>query len=248
MTATQRPRRQRLDTLLVERGLAPTRERARALILARDVLVDGAPAARPAEAIREDAALSLRAAAPFVSRGGEKLAHALDRAGIDPRGLRCLDVGASTGGFTDCLLQRGAAGVVAVDVGYGQLAQRLRDDPRVEVRERVNARSLPPLDPPADLATIDVSFISLTTVLPAVVASLSRGARIVALVKPQFEAGRAEVGRGGVVRDPLVHAACVGRVAAWAVRHGLRVRAVVRSPLLGPAGNQEFFLVLERRD
>ncbi|MEZ4552547.1 MAG: TlyA family RNA methyltransferase [Dehalococcoidia bacterium] len=248
MTATQRPRRQRLDTLLVERGLAPTRERARALILARDVLVDGAPAARPAEAIREDAALSLRAAAPFVSRGGEKLAHALDRAGIDPRGLRCLDVGASTGGFTDCLLQRGAAGVVAVDVGYGQLAQRLRDDPRVEVRERVNARSLPPLDPPADLATIDVSFISLTAVLPAVVASLSRGARIVALVKPQFEAGRAEVGRGGVVRDPLVHAACVGRVAAWAVRHGLRVRAVVRSPLLGPAGNQEFFLVLERRD
>ncbi|MGE0229181.1 MAG: TlyA family RNA methyltransferase [Dehalococcoidia bacterium] len=248
MTATQRTRRQRLDTLLVERGLAPTRERARALILARDVLVDGTPAARPAEAIREDAEVSIRAAAPFVSRGGEKLAHALDRAGIDPRGLRCLDVGASTGGFTDCLLQRGAAGVVAVDVGYGQLAQRLRDDPRVEVRERVNARALPPLDPPADLATIDVSFISLTTVLPAVVASVRPGARILALVKPQFEAGRAEVGRGGVVRDPLVHAACVGRVAVWAVRHGLRVRGVVRSPLLGPAGNQEFFLVLERRN
>ncbi|MFN8584703.1 MAG: TlyA family RNA methyltransferase [Dehalococcoidia bacterium] len=246
MTATKRPPRQRLDVLLVERGLAPTRERARALILARDVLVDGAPAARPAEAIRADAELSLRATSPYVSRGGEKLAHALDRSGIDPRGLRCLDVGASTGGFTDCLLQRGAASVVAVDVGYGQLASRLRDDPRVEVRERINARSMPPLEPPADLATIDVSFISLTAVLPAVVESLRVGGRVVALVKPQFEAGRDEVARGGVVRDPLVHASCVARVAAWAVQHGLRVRGVVRSPLLGPAGNQEFFLLLER--
>ncbi|MBX7110800.1 MAG: TlyA family RNA methyltransferase [Dehalococcoidia bacterium] len=246
MTATKRPPRQRLDVLLVERGLAPTRERARALILARDVLVDGAPAARPAEAIRADAELSLRATSPYVSRGGEKLAHALDRSGIDPRGLRCLDVGASTGGFTDCLLQRGAASVMAVDVGYGQLASRLRDDPRVEVRERINARSMPPLEPPADLATIDVSFISLTAVLPAVVESLRVGGRVVALVKPQFEAGRDEVARGGVVRDPLVHASCVARVAAWAVQHGLRVRGVVRSPLLGPAGNQEFFLLLER--
>jgi 23S rRNA (cytidine1920-2'-O)/16S rRNA (cytidine1409-2'-O)-methyltransferase len=246
VTATKRTERQRLDVLLVERGLAPTRERARALILARDVLVDGAPAARPAEPIRADAEVSIRAAAPYVSRGGEKLAHALARTGIDPQGARCLDVGASTGGFTDCLLQRGAASVVAVDVGYGQLAQRLRDDPRVEVRERVNARSLPPLDPPADLATIDVSFISLTTVLPAVIASLRDGGRILALVKPQFEAGREEVGRGGVVRDPLVHARCVARVAEWATRHGLRVRGVVRSPLLGPAGNQEFFLALER--
>lgn len=246
MTTTKRTARQRLDVLLVERGLAPTRERARALILARDVLVDGAPAARPAATIRADAEVSVRSAAPYVSRGGEKLAHALDRSGIDPGGLRCLDVGASTGSFTDCLLRRGAASVVAVDVGYGQLAQRLRDDPRVEVRERVNARSLPPLEPPADLATIDVSFISLTTVLPAVIASLAPGGRIAALVKPQFEAGREEVGRGGVVRDPLVHASCVARVAVWAVRHGLRVRGVVRSPLLGPAGNQEFFLILER--
>lgn len=155
-------------------------------------------------------------------------------------------MGASTGGFTDCLLQRGAASVVAVDVGYGQLASRLRDDPRVEVRERINARSMPPLEPPADLATIDVSFISLTAVLPAVVESLRVGGRVVALVKPQFEAGRDEVARGGVVRDPLVHASCVARVAAWAVQHGLRVRGVVRSPLLGPAGNQEFFLLLER--
>lgn len=246
MTATKRTARQRLDVLLVERGLAPTRERARALILARDVLVDGAPAARPAEAIRADAELSVRAAAPFVSRGGEKLAHALHRSGIEPSGLRCLDVGASTGGFTDCLLQHGATSVVAVDVGYGQLAQRLRDDPRVEVRERVNARSLPPLDPPADLATIDVSFISLAAVLPAVLSSLVPGGRVLALVKPQFEAGRDEVGRGGVVRDPLVHASCVARVATWAIRNGLRVRGVVRSPLLGPAGNREFFLILER--
>lgn len=243
---TKRPERQRLDVLLVERGLASTRERARALILARDVLVNGEPAARPAEPIRADAEVSLRAAAPYVSRGGEKLAHALERSGIDPSGFHCLDAGASTGGFTDCLLQRGAASVVAVDVGYGQLASRLRDDPRVEVRERVNVRSLPPLDPPADLATVDVSFISLTTVLPAIVASLRPLGQVLALVKPQFEAGRHEVGRGGVVRDATIHASCVARVAVWAIDHGLRVRGVIRSPLLGPAGNQEFFLWLAR--
>jgi 23S rRNA (cytidine1920-2'-O)/16S rRNA (cytidine1409-2'-O)-methyltransferase len=231
---------------MVERGLATSREQARALILAREVLVDGTPAARPAAPVPPEAAVALRAAPPYVSRGGEKLAHALARTGVDASGARCLDVGASTGGFTDCLLQHGAAEVVAVDVGYGQLASRLRADPRVEVRERVNARSMAPLDPPADLATIDVSFISLTLVLPAVVASLQPGGDILALVKPQFEAGRDEVGRGGVVRDPLVHASCVARVARWAIDHGIRVRGVVRSPLLGPAGNQEFVLWMRR--
>jgi 23S rRNA (cytidine1920-2'-O)/16S rRNA (cytidine1409-2'-O)-methyltransferase len=239
-------RPQRLDALLVERGLAPSRERARALILARDVLVDGAPALRAAAPVSPEAEVSVRAPAPYVSRGGEKLAHALARTGVDVSGMRCLDVGASTGGFTDCLLQHGAASVVAVDVGYGQLATRLRDDPRVEVRERVNARSMPPLEPPVGVATIDVSFISLTLVLPSVVASLRAGGHILALVKPQFEAGREEVGRGGVVRDPLVHASCLARVALWAIEHGLRVGGVVRSPLLGPAGNREFVLWLRR--
>lgn len=245
MTTTRTRRaRLRLDALLVERGLAPSHERARALVLARDVRVGGEVATRPAEQVAEGADIEVREPPPFVSRGGEKLAHALDRTGLEVRGLRCLDVGASTGGFTDCLLQRGAREVVAVDAGYGQLAQQLRDDARVEVRERTNARTLERLDPPADLAVIDVSFISLTLVLPAVLDSLQGGAGVLALVKPQFEAERAEVRRGGVVYDPLVHARVVGRVAAWAIGRGVRVRGVVRSPLLGPAGNREFFVWL----
>ena len=247
MTTTRSRRsraRPRLDVLLVERGLAPSPERARALVLARDVRVDGTVATRPAQQVADGAAIEVREPPPFVSRGGEKLAHALDRTGVDVRDLRCLDVGASTGGFTDCLLQRGAREVVAVDAGYGQLAQRLRDDPRVEVRERTNARTLEPLDPPADLAVIDVSFISLTLVLPAVLGSLRGGADVLALVKPQFEAERADVQRGGVVHDPVVHARVVGRVAAWAIDRGARVRGVVRSPLRGPAGNREFFVWL----
>ena len=212
--------------------------------MARDVRVDGTVATRPAQPVADGAAIEVREPPPFVSRGGEKLSHALDRTGADVRGLRCMDVGASTGGFTDCLLQRGAREVVAIDAGYGQLAQRLRDDPRVEVRERTNARTLDPLDPPADLAVIDVSFISLTLVLPAVFGSLQGGADVLALVKPQFEAERSDVRRGGVVHDPTVHARVVGRVAAWAIDRGARVRGVVRSPLRGPAGNQEFFVWL----
>lgn len=236
--------RRRLDQLLVERGFAPSRERARALVLAQQVRVGESVARRAAAPVAIDADIHVEGGPRYVSRGGEKLDHALRRTGLTMRGARCLDVGASTGGFTDCLLQHGAAHVTAVDVGYGQLAQRLRDDPRVAVWERTNARSLPPLSPPADFATIDVSFISLTTVLPAVVRSLRPGADILALVKPQFEAGREQVQRGGVVRDHRVHAACVGRVARWALDHGLRVRGVVRSPLLGPAGNREFVLWL----
>jgi 23S rRNA (cytidine1920-2'-O)/16S rRNA (cytidine1409-2'-O)-methyltransferase len=247
MTTADRRRsraRPRLDALLVERGLAPSAERARALVLAREVRVDGQVATRPAESVAADAAVELRERPPYVSRGGEKLAHALDRTGLDVAGLRCIDAGASTGGFTDCLLQHGATSVVAVDVGYGQLARQLRDDPRVEVRERTNARDLAPLDPPADLAAVDVSFISLTAVLPAVLRSLRPGGDVLALVKPQFEAEREQVERGGVVRDASVHAQVVGRVAAWALDRGLRVRGVVRSPLLGPAGNREFFVWL----
>lgn len=238
--------KQRLDALLFARGLAQSREQARALVLAREVTVDGVPATRAAALVSADAELAVRTAAPYVSRGGDKLAHALARSGLDARGARCLDVGASTGGFTDCLLQHGASHVVAVDVGYGQIAQRLRNDPRVEVRERTNARSLTPLDPPVDLATVDASFISLTLLLPAMVASLRPGGDILALVKPQFEAGREQVQHGGVVRDANVHAATVARVALWAIAHELRVRAVIRSPLLGPAGNSEFFLWLQR--
>jgi 23S rRNA (cytidine1920-2'-O)/16S rRNA (cytidine1409-2'-O)-methyltransferase len=245
MTDTRRrPKRQRLDVLLVERGLAPSRERARALVLAREVLVEGAPALRAAAPIAVDAAIEVKAAPPYVSRGGEKLAGALARTGLRVDGARCLDVGASTGGFTDCLLQAGAAHVTAVDVGYGQIAAALRDDPRVEIRERTNARDLPPLETPVDLLVMDVSFISVTTVLPAVLASVRPGGDLLVLVKPQFEAGREQVQQGGVVRDPLVHAACVARVALWAIERGLRVRGVVRSPLVGPAGNREFFLWL----
>jgi 23S rRNA (cytidine1920-2'-O)/16S rRNA (cytidine1409-2'-O)-methyltransferase len=250
MATTKLPRnreeRQRLDVLLLERGLVASREQARALVLAREVTVDGLPATQPAQAVNVGAALKIRAPLPYVSRGGEKLAGALDRSGIDVSGLRCLDVGASTGGFTDCLLQRGATEVVAVDVGYGQLVPKLREDARVEVRERTNARTMAPLNPPADLAVVDVSFISLTLVLPAVVASLRHGGHVVALVKPQFEAGRDEVGKGGVVRDERVHAACVARVALWGIEHHLRVRGVFRSSLVGPAGNLEFFLWLAR--
>jgi 23S rRNA (cytidine1920-2'-O)/16S rRNA (cytidine1409-2'-O)-methyltransferase len=236
--------RQRLDLALVERGLAASREKARALILAGDVTVDGAAETRASAMVTPEAALAIAAPPRFVSRGGDKLDHALDHFGIDMAGLVALDAGASTGGFTDCMLQRGAARVYAVDVGYGQLDQRLRGDPRVVVMERQNIRDLASLPERPAIATIDASFISLTKVLPAVIALLRPGADIVALVKPQFEAERAEVSRRGVVHDPLVHATVIGRVAWWCVNHGLRVRGVATSPLLGPAGNREFFLWL----
>ena len=234
----------RADLLMVERGLAESRERAQALIMEGVVFAPSGRVAKSGALLNSDVELDVRGRLPYVSRGGVKLAHALDEFGLNVTGLVALDVGASTGGFTDCLLQRGAREVVAIDAGYGQLAQRLRDDPRVEVRERTNARTLEPLDPPADLAVIDVSFISLTLVLPAVFGSLQGGADVLALVKPQFEAERSDVRRGGVVHDPTVHARVVGRVAAWAIDRGARVRGVVRSPLRGPAGNQEFFVWL----
>jgi 23S rRNA (cytidine1920-2'-O)/16S rRNA (cytidine1409-2'-O)-methyltransferase len=240
----------RLDQLLVERGLAPSREKAKALILAGEVLVNDRPGEKAGAPTAPDAELRLRHAAPaYVSRGGDKLAGALDAFGFDPAGTSFLDIGQSTGGFTDLLLQRGAAFVAGVDVGYGQLAMKLRRDPRVLCVERANARELP-----ADLfggrlfdgAVIDVSFISLRLVLPAALPHVRPGGAIVALVKPQFEAGREHVGKGGVVRDPEAIAQCVDDIAAFARTLGLMVRGREPSPLAGPKGNREVFLFLEK--
>jgi 23S rRNA (cytidine1920-2'-O)/16S rRNA (cytidine1409-2'-O)-methyltransferase len=239
----------RLDRLLVDRGLAPSRERAQRLILAGEVLVGERPVTKPGTPVAADATLRVRAtASAYVSRGGEKLAGALDAFGLDVTGLVALDVGASTGGFTDCLLRRGARRVFAVDVGYGQLAWSLRQDPRVVVRERTNARQLRPdlLPEVPALATVDVSFIPLALVLPAVAAVLHPRGTIVALVKPQFEAGRGQVGKGGVVRDPEVRAATVRRVRLVAEEIGLTVTGEADSVLPGPKGNREVFLRLDR--
>lgn len=234
--------RQRLDVILVERGLAPTRERARSLIMGGSVRVGDHTAPKPGMLLPEAVEVQVTAPPPFVGRGGIKLQHALDVFGLDVRGRNAVDVGASTGGFTDCLLQRGAASVVAIDVGHGQLDYRLRSDPRVVVRERVNARH--PLDLPGsvDLATVDVSFISLELVLPNVAAAVGRGGDIVALVKPQFEVGKGQVGKGGVVRDAAQHAAVLARIINWALGQDLRLQGLTPSPLLGDAGNREFLL------
>ena len=241
----RQPVRRRLDTELVRRGLVPSRARAVDAIRAGRVLVGGAPAATPARQVGADEAI--RVAAPareFVSRGGEKLAAALDAFAVTVEGRRALDAGASTGGFTDCLLQRGVVHVDAVDVGRGQLAWSLRTDPRVTARERVNVRGLTPSDigGPVDLAVADLSFISLLTVAPALARCTADDADLVLLVKPQFEAGRARVGRGGVVRDPAVHADVLHRVARGLAELGLPVVGVMRSPLLGADGNVEFLV------
>ena len=239
----------RIDRLLVERGLVPNRELARRLVMAGEVLVGDRPVTKPGAEVADDAALRLRTpASPYASRGGEKLAGALDAFGLDPTGLLALDVGASTGGFTDCLLRRGARGVIAVDVGYGQLAWKLQQDPRVTVIDRTNARHLEPgrLPEPADLATVDVSFISLAKVLPAVAACVRPGGAVVALVKPQFEVGRSRVGKGGVVRDDVARADAVSAVRAAAEALGLTVRGEAESVLPGPKGNREVFLWLVR--
>ncbi len=239
--------RQRLDEALVKRGLVETRSRARALILAGDVLVNGVPETRAGTLVSDQDRLELRQRPRFVSRGGEKLAHALAVFQIDVRGRVCADIGASTGGFTDCLLQAGARRVYAIDVGYGQLDQRLRDDPRVVVMERTNARYLERLPEPVSLVTIDVSFISLRLILPVAWRLLEPGGWCIALIKPQFEAGRQEV-RRGVVRDPEVHRRVLRGVLMAASELGFRVRGLTRSPLLGPAGNVEFLACLQRGD
>ncbi len=241
---------QRLDALVVERGLAPSRERARALILAGQVRVNGAVVSKAGTSISADAQIDLVAPDhPYVGRGGLKLAHALEVFGIDATGVTALDIGASTGGFTDVLLQRGAARVVALDVGHGQLAWTLRNDPRVVVLERVNARALAPEQLPAGarlfpLVTIDVSFISLRHILPVLPPLLLPEADVVALVKPQFEAGRAEVGKGGIVRDAAVHARVIEEVAAAADALGLKRAGLADSPIAGMEGNREFLLHL----
>jgi 23S rRNA (cytidine1920-2'-O)/16S rRNA (cytidine1409-2'-O)-methyltransferase len=229
----------RLDVLLVERGLAESREQAKALVMAG--LVPGYD--KPGQQVSDETELTVERPPRFVSRGGEKLAHALDALGVDPAGKDCLDLGASTGGFTDCLLQRGAARVIALDVGYGQLHPRLRDDPRVTVLERVNARHLDALPFAPELVTCDVSFISATRVLPPAIALAAHGWEALVLVKPQFEAGRADVPKG-VVRDPEVHRRVLRAFCAEAGSWAARVAGVVDSGHPGPKGNREFVVHL----
>jgi 23S rRNA (cytidine1920-2'-O)/16S rRNA (cytidine1409-2'-O)-methyltransferase len=231
--------KKRLDVMLVERGLAESREQAKALVMAG--LVPGYD--KPGQQVGDDATLTVERPPRFVSRGGEKLAHTLDTLDVDPGGKDCLDLGASTGGFTDCLLQRGAARVIALDVGYGQLHPRLRDDDRVTVLERVNARYLDALPFPPSLITCDVSFISATRVLPPAIALAATGWEALVLVKPQFEAGRADVHKG-VVRDPAVRRRVLRDFCVAAASWGARVAGVVDSAHPGPKGNREFVVHL----
>ena len=242
-----RAKRTRADLLLTQAGLAESREQAQVMIMEGMVFSPAGRVLKPGSLFPGDTNFEVKGRLPFVSRGGVKLAHALDAWGTPVDGLSVLDVGASTGGFTDCLLQRGAARVCALDVGHGQLAYRIRTDPRVTVMEKVNARHPFEIPYPADLATIDVSFISLTMVLPEISKNVKPGSPILALVKPQFEAKREDVGRGGVIKAPKVHARVLGRVINWAVDNGFRLRNICPSPILGDAGNREFFMLLEKR-
>lgn len=249
MKAPVGDRRERLDRILLARGLADSREQAARLIMAGLVFVDGRRVDKSGQRVKVSASLEVKARPPFVSRGGEKLAHALDTFGISVAGRICVDVGASTGGFTHCLLSRGAQRVYAVDVGVGQLDARLRADPRVVIMERTNARTLSadlfPVKP--DCATVDVSFISLEKVLPAIRAALRDPAEVLALVKPQFEVGKGRVGRGGVVRDPAQHQAVLWRLVRFVIAQGWQVQGLTASPLRGPKGNREFVLYLSSR-
>ncbi len=238
-------RKPRLDELLLARGLAESRTQAQRLILAGQVWLGDAVADKPGQPVSPDAALRVAQGLPYVSRGGVKLAAALDAFGVSPAGWVCADIGASTGGFTDCLLQRGAARVYAVDVGYGQLAWSLRQDARVVVLERTNIRYLAALPEPAQLATIDVSFIGLGLVLLNVAKLLAAGGQVIALIKPQFEVGKGQVGKGGVVRDARLHRAAIERVLVEAQGCGLAAAGLIRSPITGPAGNVEFLAWLQ---
>lgn len=239
----------RLDVLLVDRNLTPSRQRAQALIMAGKVLVNQVPITKPGTRIRISDNVSLKGNdLPYVSRGGIKLAHALSEFNLIADGQSCMDVGASTGGFTDCLLQAGAAKVLAVDVGYGQLAWKLRQDPRVVILERTNIRNLRPekVPFPIDLAVIDVSFISLRIVLPAIQKFLVANAPIVALIKPQFEVGKELVGKGGIVRDPRLHADVIQSLKQFCIASGMKVLGLTTSPITGPKGNKEFLIHLVR--
>jgi 23S rRNA (cytidine1920-2'-O)/16S rRNA (cytidine1409-2'-O)-methyltransferase len=240
-------KRERLDKILVERRLVTSREEGQGRILAGEVWVNDRPVTKAGTLYDESVAIRIKFASPYVSRGGTKLEKALDEFSVEVAGKIVLDVGASTGGFTHCLLTRGAVQVYAVDVGYGQLDWKLRNDPRVLVIEKTNIRylSVSDLPRPADFATIDVSFISLRLVLPQVKTLLNSGAPIVALIKPQFEVGKGKVGKGGVVRSQQEHIRVVDEISAAAVGLGYHVSGVIESPLLGPKGNKEFFIYLK---
>lgn len=241
----------RLDLLLVEQGLASSRQRARAMIMAGNVLVNDKLLDKPGAMIIKDAGVIIkikREDLPFVSRGGLKLEAALKELEADIEGFICLDVGASTGGFTDCLLQHGARRVFAVDVGYGQLAWKLRQDRRVVILERTNIRHIPlvAITEPVDLITIDVSFISLKKVVPSLLQFIKKNTMILALIKPQFEVGKGKVGKGGVVRDPAQHAEVISDLCAFFSEVGLLCEKIMPSPILGPKGNKEFFIFLKK--
>ena len=243
--------KKRLDLLVLERGLAPSRERAKSLIMAGDVYVDNQKADKPGDLYPEGALVECRSdGLRYVSRGGLKLEKAMEAFGLELRGLACMDVGASTGGFTDCMLQNGARKVYSVDVGYGQLAWQLRNDPRVVNLERTNARYLSREQVPEEIGffSVDVSFISLTLVLPAIRELLAADGRGVCLIKPQFEAGREKVGKKGVVRDPAVHAEVIEKITGFALQNGFSVLGLDFSPVKGPEGNIEYLVLLERSD
>ena len=243
---TERAAKIRADLLLFERGLAESREQAQALIMEGVVYTPTGRVLKAGSTLSADVDLEVKGRLPFVSRGGLKLAHALDEFQLDVSGLIVLDVGASTGGFTDCVLQRDANKVYAVDVGHGQLHYGLRKDERVSVMEKSNARYPFELPELVDLIVMDVSFISIGMVIPEVIRHLKQGHYIVSLVKPQFESQRDQVGRGGVIKDPKVHASVLGKIVNWAVGQDIRVRNICRSPIQGDSGNREFFILLEK--
>ena len=239
--------KQRLDNLLVTRGLAENKSKARAMIMAGEVTVAGKTISKPGSLVEEDASLEVAKKLLYVSRGGIKLAHAFGEFKLNVTSFTAMDIGASTGGFTDCLLQRGAKRVYAIDVGYGQLDYKLRQDSRVVVMERVNAHYPFSLPEKVNMATMDLSFISVTKVIPNIIGHLIQPGYIIVLLKPQFEAERQEVGKGGIVKDPQVHARVLGRFIVWAVDHDLRLSGLVASPILGAEGNKEFLILLTPR-
>ena len=236
--------KRRIDSLLVERGLVESRAKAQALIMAGEVVVAEKPVIKPGSLVKEEAVITMLESPPFVSRGGVKLDYALDHFQIDVSSKVIADIGASTGGFTDCLLQRKANRVYAIDVGYGQLDYRLRQDSRVVVIDRVNARYPITLPEKVDLVTMDLSFISVEKVIPSVAKLLKDNGYLLVLFKPQFEARRSEVGKGGVIRQPIVHARVLGRFIVWLIEHGFRLENLAASPILGASGNKEFFVLL----
>lgn len=244
-------RKERIDKLLVEKGIIQSRERARAFIMAGKVMVKGQIVDKPGTKVEIGDQLQVKGSdQPYVSRGGIKLEGALNAFGIDPKGMVVMDVGASTGGFTDCILQKGAQRVYAVDVGYGKLAWKLQKDPRVTNLERRNIRYLKREEVPeeVDLILIDASFISIEKVLPHLLGFIKRGSILVSLIKPQFEVGKGEVGKGGVVKDPLLHQRVIDRISEFSQGLGLSVFGLAESPLLGPKGNREFFIYLKKED